>query len=345
MAKLAAGGERADGRAPDAERGEGPQRLVLSKHEAAGNDFLVLVDGDGSRAAALTPGRVRVLCDRRRGVGADGLIVVSPLGKDGDLAMVLFNADGSQAEMSGNGIRCLAQAAVAAGLVRAGTFRVSTAAGTRAVEYPDGDAGSRAGTASVEMGPVRLGPEVDSPVPGARARLADVGNPHVVVIGGPDLDVDDIDLATVSARISQLEQCSGGVNVEIVRAGPAPGTLDLRVFERGVGETLACGTGSCAAAAVAHDYGLVGERVLVVNPGGALGIRLPGEDGDPVVLTGPVRHVAEVTVEPAALDGAALDGAALDGAALDPAAFGPAALEPADAGAPATAGPSAGGGR
>jgi len=127
-----------------------------SKHEGAGNDFLVVLDRDDS--IRLSVAQVRLLADRRRGVGADGIIRVEP-GRDGcDLSMHLVNADGSDAEMSGNGIRCLAQAAVDAGWVRPPRFTVATAAGTRTVEYAVGPADGWA-SARVDMGPARLGPD------------------------------------------------------------------------------------------------------------------------------------------------------------------------------------------
>lgn len=293
--------------------GSGP--LALTKHEAAGNDFLVLVDLTG--CWDLGPDEARWLCDRRLGVGADGVLVAGRPGR-GDppgtaLTMVLTNADGSRAEMSGNGIRCLVQAAVRAGAVAPGTVRVATDAGVRSVRLVpgarDGDA-----SASVGMGHVRLGREVASPVPGTHARLADVGNPHLVVVGNVALET--LDLASVHREATELvgEQ----VNVELVWA-TGPGALALRVFERGVGETAACGTGSCAAASVARGLGMVGDAtggvVLVANPGGVLEVRLPqsdvgGSSGDvgsssgDVVLAGPVRYVAEVLVDPWRLEAA-----------------------------------------
>jgi diaminopimelate epimerase len=286
--------ERRSARTSDAPAGG---TVTLSKHEGAGNDFLVLVDPDD--AVVVTASGARALCDRRRGVGADGLIVCrrSP---EADLAMILFNADGTEAEMSGNGIRCLAQAAIAAGVVRPVTFTVATAAGVRTVDYHDGPGHV---TASVDMGRVTLAGEEPSPVPGGRARAADVGNPHLVVL--VDADPSTVDLAVAAAGCA--ERYPGGVNLEVVQAGPGRDELRLRVWERGVGETLACGTGSCAAAAVARGWGMVGDRVAVHNPGGTLVVRLGATDAEPVVLAGPVRHVADVVVAMGALRGGAPD--------------------------------------
>ena len=270
--------------------------LALSKHEAAGNDFLVLVDLDG--AWDLGPTEARWLCDRRLGVGADGLLIARRADAGGAaLSMVLHNADGTRAEMSGNGIRCLVQAAVLAGVAATGPVRVSTDAGVRTVELVPGPNGAVA-WAAVDMGPVRLGGEVASPLPGTRARLADVGNPHLVLAG--DVAMDTVDLAALHRRVTEL--LGAPVNVEVVRA-TRPGGLALRVFERGVGETAACGTGSCAAAAVARSLGMVGDVVEVANPGGALEVRLPdeGDRNGSAVLAGPVRRVAVVLVDRARL--------------------------------------------
>ncbi|MGH8981592.1 MAG: diaminopimelate epimerase, partial [Acidimicrobiales bacterium] len=274
--------------------------LALSKHEAAGNDFLVLV-GTGETAPP-SSALVRAVCDRRRGVGADGLLVVRPWEGDADLDMVLYNADGSRAEMSGNGIRCLVHAAVMAGLARTGPVRVRTDAGVRLVEY---SADGTLARASVDMGVVTLGDEVEPPVPGAHARRADVGNPHVVVLLAAATDesattgLESLDLRTLAGKVTAM--VGEPMNVEVV-VPVGERALALRVFERGVGETAACGTGSCAAAAVAHELGLVDRVVTVESPGGALTVRLGEAPGTPAVLSGPVRHVADVVVWPGALE-------------------------------------------
>jgi diaminopimelate epimerase len=258
--------------------------LRLSKHHGAGNDFLVLVDREGT--SPIDAGLARALCDRRYGIGADGVIRVSAGRNGADLAMELRNADGGEAEMSGNGVRCLAQAAVDAGLVEGPAFTVETAAGVREVEYHDGSAA----TASVDMGAVLLGDE--SPVGAGehRALAVDVGNPHLV------LRVDDPSRTDVEGTGRRLQaRARNGVNVEFVAAGPGPDAVTLRVWERGAGETLACGTGSVAAAAAMRHWGEVGDRVEVHSPGGDLSVQL---DGDRARLSGPVRKVAELDVDP-----------------------------------------------
>jgi diaminopimelate epimerase len=270
--------------------------LRLTKHHGQGNDFLVLLDpGDRCR---LEPTTVRFLCDRRRGVGADGLIRVTatdPAGDGAVLSMELRNADGGTAEMSGNGIRCLAQAAVDEGLASPPTFMVRTLAGPRAVTVrPGPDAGTAQVT--VDMGPPELGPEerhpsIETMLPdrGWRARTVCVGNPHLVLLG---TDLDGVDVEGAGSALQ--DRYTGGINLELVSPGPGPDELVLRVWERGVGETLACGTGSCAAAAAARAWGVVGERVRVHNPGGVLEV---GLNGTGVMLGGLVHRVCSVEVD------------------------------------------------
>lgn len=262
-----------------------PEILHLAKHHGAGNDFLVQVDEGGG--PPIDPVLVRALCDRRFGVGADGFIRVTPTERGADLSMELVNADGSVAEMSGNGIRCLAQAAVEHKLVEPPTFTVATLTGVRTVEYrPDEVHGSA--VASVDMGAPALGAEQRLRLGEDRAREVDMGNPHLVVLV-PDLD--EVDAVGLGRRLQARRE--GGINVEFISVGPGD-QVTLRVWERGVGETQACGTGSAAAAAAARSWGLVGETVAVRNPGGTLRVSF-GRGG--VVLEGPVRKVAELDVD------------------------------------------------
>ncbi len=245
----------------------------LQKWQGAGNDFLVDVVEQGS-----TPWwdarRARAACDRHMGVGADGLIVAAV---GSSISMTLFNADGSIAEMSGNGIRCLAAAVRRATGRSDREMRVNTLAGERLVTL---DLRDDCGTGSVDMGAVTLG----TTIPGALG-VAHVGNPHVVVVDNPDWD--DLDREEMAAKLSaQL----GGANVEFVEIVDEA-HVAIRVIERGVGWTLACGTGSVATAAVCHQRGLTGSEVTVDNPGGALRVTL-GEGG--ARLEGPVRFVANV---------------------------------------------------
>ncbi len=237
--------------------------MRLEKYHGLGNDFLVLLDlGD---RCTLDASAVRALCDRHRGIGADGVIRVTP-----GPTMELYNADGSRAEMSGNGIRCLAMAMVDAGL-SGPRMVVHTDAGDRVVTVDDD------GWASVDMGLAKIDPK------DVGLAFVDMGNPHTVV------EVEDLDRLNVAKRAAEWQ----GRNVEFVVIGPGKDQLSLRVWERGVGETLACGTGACAAAAAAFVWGKVGQHVTVKQPGGNATVHLEAET---IVLSGPADHIATVEV-------------------------------------------------
>jgi diaminopimelate epimerase len=245
----------------------------LQKWHGAGNDFLVDVSADGPEF--WTSQRAAAVCHRTSGVGADGLMVA----RDGDpVSMTLFNADGSVAEMSGNGIRCFAGALRRVSGATWNELIVDTMAGRRTVQLEMTN--ELTGRGSVAMGEVTLGNELD----GAWG-VAYVGNPHVVV--------RDDDSWTDAAREELAEKLAaqlGGANVEFV-AVLGDGYARLRVIERGVGWTEACGTGSCAVAAILRRDGLASEHVTVENPGGTLEVQF---DGDQATLTGPLQFVADV---------------------------------------------------
>jgi diaminopimelate epimerase len=256
--------------------------ITLTKHHGLGNDFLVVFHPDPVLDLAAI---ARRLCDRKRGVGADGLLIGER--EPGYAArMILYNADGSRAAMSGNGIRCFAQALAD----RRGDFsdqRILTDAGERTVSMRATEDPWTI-EARVDMGVIE---EVGAP-PGwdavgthPRRPVAHVrvGNPHTVV--GVD-DVHAVDLAVIGAAVPD-------VNVEVVEPGPGPYELRMRVHERGAGITEACGTGATAAAHAAHEWGLVGERVTVHLPGGDVRVAI----GDTLRLSGPAVHVADCTID------------------------------------------------
>jgi diaminopimelate epimerase len=265
--------------------------IHLSKLHATGNDFLVRLVLDGEPRFAATV--VEHLCDRHRGVGADGLITIggSEAGDPADCTMLLQNADGGDAEMSGNGIRCLAWVAARAGIGSERELRVQTAAGLRIVSL-ERDAAGAVVAADVDMGPVTLGEEdVELVVDGVEywGDVASVGNPHLVCFVS---DPQAVPVSVHGPRIELDPRFPQRTNVEFVRVRP-PAAIEMRVWERGVGETLSCGTGACAAAAVAHNRGVVDDRVRVRVPGGELEVIL----GETVRLGGPVVHVFDVDVE------------------------------------------------
>jgi diaminopimelate epimerase len=267
--------------------------LTFTKYHGLGNDFLVLLDLEGSMP--LTASLARAVCDRHRGVGADGVIRTTFPGPDdrsgATLVFELRNADGSVAEMSGNGMRCLAQAALEAGLVVPGEpFVVATVAGPRRVVVRPTPVAGEA-WASVDMGRATVsGGDADRCNVGHGHLRVNLGNPHLVVLGPDPATVD------VTGLGPALEaSVPGGQNVEFVTLGPGPDEITMRVWERGVGETLACGTGACAAAVALAHWGRVGPRVTVHQPGGDALVEL-AHDGE-VTLSGPVARVAVCTVD------------------------------------------------
>ena len=266
--------------------------IALTKHHGLGNDFLVCdtaqVSGDVAWARWATQ-----WCDRRRGVGADGLLLLTVL-EDTELSMVLYNADGSRAEMSGNGIRCLAQAAFhAQGRCDAVDYTVHTDAGVRVVAVTPVD--ETTVEASVSMGAVsgleepdgwaEIGADPMRPV----VHLS-TGNPHTVV-GVEDVRV--VDLLTLGRKIPQI-------NLEIIEAGPEPSAVTMRVHERGAGITEACGTGACASAWAANHWGLahpVNGEIVVHMDGGDARVRLNEPEAGQVTLIGPAVLIAHLQIE------------------------------------------------
>ena len=252
-----------------------------------GNDFLVVFHPHVDDLSALA----RRLCDRRRGIGADGLLIGES--EPGYAArMVLFNSDGSRAEMSGNGIRCFAQALAR----RRGDMApqcILTDAGDRLVTlYATDDADVI--EAAVDMGPVesinepdnwqRIGIDPLRPI----SHLS-VGNPHAVV-GVEDVAV--VDLLTLGAIVPEI-------NLELVELGPEPHAITMRVHERGAGITEACGTGACASAWAALSWGLVDpalREITVHMDGGDAKVRVHDPKKGHVTLVGPAVFVASITV-------------------------------------------------
>ncbi len=253
--------------------------IAFAKGEGTGNDFVLLPDRDDQ--LKLTPQLVRRLCDRRFGIGADGVLRVVP-GDGGTWFMDYVNADGSVAEMCGNGARVYARYLVAVGWAEPGTITLATRGGLRRVEVPaepDADI-------AVDMGAPGLGAAVARAVVGGVSypgTEVSMGNPHLVC------RVDDpaaLDLSRAPAV--PAERFPDGVNVEFYMRTPV--SLVMRVHERGSGETLSCGTGACAVAvADAVAGGADAADVLVDVPGGRVHVTW---DGRSVMLAGPAHIVA-----------------------------------------------------
>ncbi len=278
-----------------------PDRIAFTKGHGTGNDFLILDDLDG--ALTVTPGHVLALCDRRRGVGADGLLIVRRTATHRDVAdqrdaaeyfMDYRNADGSVAEMCGNGARVFAAHLVATGLVRDPAFQIATRGGPRRVDTAGAPEQIVVGMGSPAFlrGRDELLVAPSGGIAEAWPRPA-VGvhmpNPHAVTRvqstaeAGPLLD---------PPVVTPARAFPAGVNVEFVEQVTAH-HIRMRVFERGVGETQSCGTGACAAAVAALRWqgeGPGAPEVRVDVPGGALGVHWQ-PDGS-VDLRGPAELVA-----------------------------------------------------
>jgi diaminopimelate epimerase len=257
------------------------------KYEGLGNDFIVV---EATDVSAVPPERAVALCDRRFGIGADGVLLVLPPRKpECDVRMLVVNADGSIPEMCGNGVRCVAiHVARARGLLE-GTLRVDTDAEVCAclVEDMRGE-----GIVTVDMGVVRLFGDRTIDVGGrsVTVTVADAGNPHAILFGSfARGDVDHL-----GPRLAMHPDFPRGTNVEFSHV--AGDGIDLIVWERGVGITLACGTGACATAAVACAKGLVarGAPIAVRVPGGRLDVTIDAVGR--ATMRGPARHVFSGTV-------------------------------------------------
>ncbi|HEX4018694.1 MAG TPA: diaminopimelate epimerase [Frankiaceae bacterium] len=259
--------------------GTGSRALAFAKGEGTGNDFVLLPDREDR--LRLTPELVRRLCDRRFGIGADGCLRVVP-GEPGTWFMDYVNADGSIAEMCGNGARVYARYLVSAGWAQPGTLLLATRGGIRRVDVP-ADASA---DIAVDMGP----PLIDrtpsaATIAGAsyEGRSVSMGNPHLVC---PVADPAALDM--LSPPGFDAARFPHGVNIEVyARTSQA---LVMRVHERGSGETLSCGTGACAVAvADAASRGEESTDVLVDVPGGRLRVVWEGAS---VILHGPANIVA-----------------------------------------------------
>jgi diaminopimelate epimerase len=281
-----------------------PQTLAFTKGQGTGNDFVLLPDPDG--ALDLSDAQVAALCDRRFGIGADGTLRVVrsaalPEGREAaavgaEWFMDYRNADGSAAEMCGNGIRVFVRYLLDAGLAVLPDegLLVGTRAGVKTVSRPEEHLEVDLGVWRAEEDDVLVRAKG---LPVARPGLGiDVGNPHVVVaLSGPE-ELDGLDLSVPPILDPTPRH---GANVEfVVPSDPlvrhGVGSIRMRVFERGVGETLSCGTGVAASAlAVRHWAGAAApSRWTVDVPGGTLGVRMfSASDGEHVALSGPAALV------------------------------------------------------
>ena len=280
--------------------------LDFTKMHGLGNDFVV-IDAI-SQTVELTSEQIRRLADRHFGIGCDQLLLVEkPTDPRAEFRYRIFNADGGEVEQCGNGARCFALFVRQQGLTSNTQISVETAGGLIELMV-DGD------MVTVDMGTPDFTPEnipflaeheadsYDLVVNGDEYAIGAVsmGNPHAVMMVD---DIDDIDIETLGKAIENHEKFPGRVNAGFMQI-VSPGEIRLRVYERGVGETLACGTGACAAVAVGRRLAKLGEQVTVYLRGGELVIRWPGEIYDEhgqaeqqkLFMTGPATTVFQGTI-------------------------------------------------
>ena len=281
--------------------------LQFSKYQGLGNDFLMV---DARTAGTddwlgLTPERIQRLSDRRFGIGADGVILALPPRADGELRMRIFNADGSEPEMCGNGIRCLARfLADSDGDQPGRSWQIDTLAGRIVPELQP------QGTIRVDMGApflqpdqvpttLTLGPdgipqgELEAAGERFNVGAAGMGNPHVVI---PVADLAEVDLERFGAALEVHPAFPARTNVHFVQV-LSPDHLRMRVWERGAGPTLACGTGACATLVVCCRLGLADRSARLDLPGGPLWIDWDAAS-DHLFMTGPAEAVFDAVVTP-----------------------------------------------
>ena len=273
--------------------------MNFAKMEGCANDFIITQDIAEGRIAALTALAPR-LCDRRRGIGADGIVLVLP-SEQCDYKMRIINADGSEAEMCGNGIRCFAVYLRRIGLTTKPKLSIETKAGLIQTEFM-GD------QVRVDMGPPILDGRkipVDkdgSPIIGERIAAGDrtfaltavsMGNPHAVIFADELTD----ELVLHYGKILESHPFfPKRTNVEFIKVVSESETR-MRVYERGCGETMACGTGACASVVAGILNKKHGNKVTVHLLGGDLRIAWDGAPGQSVFMTGPANHVFDASVE------------------------------------------------
>ncbi len=271
--------------------------MRFTKMHGAGNDFLLIQSSGEERDwEALSV----AICDRHFGVGADGVMLVLP-SQRADLRMRLFNADGSEAEVSGNGVRCLVKYVVERGVVSP-REQVTIEAVHDVLEAQVSMMGGEVESVRLSMGPPRFEPTevavvTDMPAPVLDMSLevdgralavscVSMGNPHAVTFsGGP---VGDYPLEVLGPQVEHHAAFPARVNFGVAQVLDRS-HMDVRVWERGAGETLACGSGCCAAMVTAHLKGLVGDKVDITQPGGVLRVEWDGTGA--VFLSGPAAFV------------------------------------------------------
>jgi diaminopimelate epimerase len=274
-------------------------RLNFQKMHGIGNDFVVL--GDMGLASGLLPETIRKISDRRVGIGCDQVLVAAPPESSrAHIAMKIFNADGSEARQCGNGVRCFAKFVREHGGVEADPVRIETAGGIVEASFL-GNGQIRANMGVPEFDPEAIPMRAGSKSTSYNLRLngeeftigaVSMGNPHAVLMVE---DAENAPVQRLGPKVQAHEWFPEGVNVGFMQV-VSPERVRLRVFERGVGETLACGSGACAAVAVGVVQGVLTNAVRVDLNGGSLNLEWAGE-GASIWMTGPAEGVYEGEIE------------------------------------------------
>ena len=255
-----------------------------------GNDYIVMDPKD--LPFELTPRAVRLICDRNRGVGSDGILVMSP-GPGADFGVRILNPDGSEAEKSGNGVRIFAKFLREHGYTSEDRFTLHTLGGrvTCVLEHE----GGRVAQITVDMGKARIDEKLTSiDVDGRRIHVTSVniGNPHCVVIVS---DIATVDVRALGAKIENHPAFPNRTNVQFAQV-ISRHEVRIEIWERGAGYTLASGSSSCAVAAACHHKGLIDEDVAVTMPGGQLRITIAADDE--IKMRGPVEEICSGDLSP-----------------------------------------------
>jgi diaminopimelate epimerase len=294
--------------------------INFSKWTGLGNDFVLYEPGQTPEYGAAFTERVIKLCDRRFGIGADGVVIVTPMDKDGclvlgdsgvgasvgpaaksvpngvDFEMRIFNADGSEAAMCGNATRCVAKYIRSRGLAKDDStkvFNLHTKSGlVKPALLDDGRVCVDMGLPRNFLGSIKLTADSFD----FTAETVSMGNPHAVIFVD---DIEKIQLEKWGCILEVDKQFPDRCNIEFAQvipaAGAAPTQIRMRVWERGCGITMACGTGSCATLVAAQRTGRVGVEADVILDGGVLHIK--HEEGGPVLMTGPAEEVFKGEIE------------------------------------------------
>ncbi len=267
--------------------------MQFTKMHGIRNDFIILNGIQHPVNEDALPALAQAMCDRRFGVGADGIVQVLP-SESADLRMRMYNPDGSEAEMCGNGIRCFARYAVDTGLFHGDEMRVETAAGIKYIRFVGPNVQVNMGAPILDRADIPCtlpgdGPVISQELPLGNSSLAitcvSMGNPHAVILVD---DVTLVNLETIGPAVETHPVFPRKTNVHVVQV-IGPNEIRMRTWERGAGITLACGTGACASAVACHLNGRCDRSVLAHLPGGDL--QLDWSVDGPVLMTGPAVTV------------------------------------------------------